>query len=153
MKRIVSSVPGRLRLRDPALRRPQPLQRLSAALEALAGVLFVDANARAGSVVVFYDEARVNRQEAEAAVEALAGAALGAYPPAGQAGQPRAGARPPRSASLRVRINRQAKRGMLASLATSLLLAGGKRWHAASGGVFLAFLAIHLAVHRRHLLR
>ncbi|OHC70945.1 MAG: hypothetical protein A2045_16280 [Rhodocyclales bacterium GWA2_65_20] len=40
-------------------------------------------------------------------------------------------------------------------LAVSLLLAavGGKRWHAMSGGVFVAFLALHLAGHRRHLLR
>jgi hypothetical protein len=44
---------------------------------------------------------------------------------------------------------------MPASLAASLALAaaGAKRWHAATGGLFLAALHVHLAVHRRHLWR
>ncbi len=55
----------------------------------------------------------------------------------------------------RVRVNRWAKRAMLASLAISLLLAGAgrKRWHWLTGMVFLHALAAHLWVHRRHILR
>jgi hypothetical protein len=42
-----------------------------------------------------------------------------------------------------------------ASLAVSLLLAGAgrKRWHALSGGMFVASLAVHLWVHRRHVFK
>lgn len=154
MEWIVSSVPGRLRLRDPALRRPQPLERLAAELAAVAGVQSVDTNAKAGSVVLFYDAAGVVKREMEVAVERVAATVLVA--PARAEPAPLAGDGPrPHRGSPRVRINRQAKRGMLGSLAVSLALAAGglKRWHAWSGGAFVVFLLIHLAVHRRHLLR
>lgn len=157
MNRIVSSVPGRLRLRDPALRRPRLLEQLAAALAAVDGVLSTAANAKAGSIVLIYDAAEISQREIGATAEALAAAVLAPKPPA----EPHRGAEPPSrpspgvAPSLRVRVNRQAKRGMLGSLLVSLALAAGglKRWHAWSGGAFLVFLTIHLAVHRRHLLR
>lgn len=138
---IVSSLPGRIRLRDPALRQPQRLETLRAELAALEGVSSVRANAAAGSLVVGY-AAEFDAKSMEAAVAAAAAAALG------ERHAPR------RIKHQRVRSNTIVNRGMLGSLAASLLaLAVGKRWHAASGGVFLAFLVLHLASHRRQLLR
>ena len=140
--RIVSSLPGRIRLRDPALRQADRLDRLSAALANMEGVLAVEGNVRAGSVVLRFEAAAHDVEAMEAAVERVADAEFT---------KPRPVLRP----STRVRVNRYAKRGMLASLATSLLLAaaGQKRWHIATGGVFVASLMVHLAVHRRHLVR
>lgn len=142
MTRIVSSLPGRIRLRDPALRQPDRLARLGAALEALAGVLAVEGNLKAGCLVVRYEAAGREVEAMEAAVEALVDAEFS---------RPRPGLRP----STRVRLNRYAKRGMAVSLGASLVLAaaGYKRWHILTGGAFVACLAVHLAVHRRHLWR
>lgn len=145
MTRIVSSVPGRIRLRDDALRRLAPLERLRTVLAAIDGVLSAEANAVAGSIVLRYDAARVAQPALEAQVDAAANAALAAS----HRSQPR------RTHSPQRRVNRYAKYGMLGSLATSLAFAatGRKRWHAASGGLFLVCLAMHLAMNRRDLLR
>jgi hypothetical protein len=53
------------------------------------------------------------------------------------------------------RLNGYAKLGMMASLGASLALAaaGNKRLHIATGSVYLALLGIHMAVHRRQLLK
>lgn len=161
MNLIASSLPGRLRLRAPALRRAAPLRRLVAGLGELPGVLAVAANERAGSVVLTYDAGRIARGDMEATALHAAGSVLDvgvdgakvetSAPPAAAAERSVGGLAP----SLRVRVNRPAKRGMLGSSLVSLALAaaGAKRWHVLSGGAFLVFLTLHLAVHRRHLLR
>lgn len=142
MTRIVSSLPGRIRLRDPALRQPDRLDRLCAALRDIDGALSVEGNRQTGSVLLRYRADMAPVETVEAAVERAAEAEFS---------RPRPGPKP----STRVRLNRYAKRGMLASLAVSLALAaaGNKRWHAVSGGVFVSLLLVHLAIHRRHLLR
>ena len=142
MTRIAASIPDRIRVRDTALHQPDRLARLHATLQALDGVRKVESKPGAGSIVVHYDAARVAPETMEGLVEQQVDAELarprGKFPP-----------------STRVRINRAAKAGMLGSLAVSLALAaaGNKRWHTASGLVFVACLGVHLTVHRRHLLR
>lgn len=142
MTRIVSSLPGRIRLRDNALKHPARARRLADALGALPAVASAEANPATGSLLLRFDPAQCPVESLEARVEALLEAEL-------QSARPRL---PP---STRVRINRAAKYGMLASLGASLALAaaGNKRWHAATGLVFVACLGVHLGVHRRHLLR
>ncbi len=142
MTRVAASIPGRIRVRDSGLRHAGRLARLRAAFLALEGVHAVEGNAAAGSIVVRYNAARVAPEDMEEAVERAVEAEL---------------ARPASSVppSRRVRLNRAAKYGMLASLGTSLVLAaaGARRWHAATGLVFVACLGVHLGVHRRHILR
>lgn len=142
MSRIVSSLPGRIRLRDPALCQADRLARLRGVLAAIDGVLSVEGNVKAGCLVLHYEATRAAVERMESAVDAAADAEF-------------ARPLPRRHATPRVRINRYAKRGMLGSLAASLLLAaaGRKRWHAATGGLFVACLLVHLTVHRRHLVR
>lgn len=142
MTRIVASIPGRIRIRDGGLRHTGRLKRLRGGLRALEGVLAVECNAAAGSIVVRYDAAAASPDCIESVVERAVEAEL--VRPASSV--------PP---SRRVRINRAAKYGMLGSLAASLTLAaaGSKRWHVATGLVFVACLGVHLGVHRRHLLR
>ncbi|MBE7421382.1 MAG: cation transporter [Zoogloeaceae bacterium] len=142
MTRIVASIPGRIRVRDGGLRHDGRLARLRAVFLALDGVHTVEGNPHAGSIVVRYNAARhppeVMEEAVERAVEAELAHPISRVPP-----------------SRRVRINRAAKYGMLASLGTSLVLAavGNKRWHAATGLLFVACLGVHLGVHRRHILR
>ena len=142
MSRVASSIPGRIRVRDTALRQPDRLARLHAMLQAVDGVHDVESKPATGSVIVHYNAAHFAPEAMETLVEQHVDAELA---------RPRSKFPP----STRMRINRAAKAGMLGSLAVSLALAatGNKRWHAASGLVFVACLGVHLTVHRRHLLR
>lgn len=148
---IVSAIPGRLRLRHPALRRPGRLAALQQTLAAWPEVLELQASPATGSLLLRYDalaldEALCARRCEAAVAELLPGRA----DPAPEARQARNTTR-----ASALRANRLAKRGMLASLAVSLLLAatGVKRLHVWTGLVFLHALGAHLWVHRRHLLR
>jgi hypothetical protein len=161
MSLIASSIPGRLRLRDRALRDDARLDALGVAVGRWRGVTDVEINLRAGSLLIHYDVARLTPAACEtravAATAKLLGSnaresvkkrtKLGADETVAQLDHP--GGTP------RVRVNRWAKRAMLTSLAISLLLAGAgsKRWHWLTGVVFLHALAAHLWVHRRHILR
>jgi hypothetical protein len=120
------------------------LERLRATVAALDGVLSIETNAATGSLLLFYDTAKADRSVVESRVEAAAGAVLDAPPP------PHA-----RASATKRRANRYAKYGMIGGLATSLVLAaaGKKRLHALTGGAFVACLGVHMAIHRRHLLK
>lgn len=165
MSQIASSIPGRLRLRDRALRDDARLDALGAAVARWRGVTGVEFNPRAGSLLIHYDAARLAPAACERRVAAAAEKLLGTNAQASAresvkrraivgAGEAVARHHHP-GGTPRVRANRQAKRAMLASLAISLLLAGAgrKRWHWLTGVLFLHALAVHLWVHRRHILR
>lgn len=188
MNRIVSALPGRIRVREPALRARKTNERLQTVLADFDGVLSVEGNQKTGSLLVRYDVRKVSPQAMEAQIEAAVGAESGSANGASSVSSPR-GKPPetaavkdlePNEASLRPadrqlerrrqidrrgppysrravlrRLNGYAKIGMLTSLAASLALAAGgsKRLHAATGGVYLALLGIHMAVHRHHLLK
>lgn len=143
MTRIVSAIPGRIRLRDKALRQSHCLEDLQAALSSVSGVLAAEANPATGSLLLHYDSALVDRATMEMQAEAAATAALEGT------GAPTARRRMARQ------FNRYSKYGMLGSLAVSMAYAaaGKKRLHALTGGLFGAFLGVHMLVHRRHLLK
>jgi len=181
MIRIVSSIPGRLRLRVAAPGAPAALDRLRSQIEQWEAVGSVAINPRTGSLLVHYDATRLTAARLEecaraaAATLARAAAKVGsggtALPPRTHGGTPRVrpnaasptSGHPPADEPLRSRsarkallqANRLAKRGMLASLALSLVLAalGNKRGHWLAGALFLHALAVHLWAHRRHLFR
>lgn len=139
MTSIVSAIPGRIRVRLPQLRDAARLERLRAMLAADAAVHECETNPAAGSLLLHYDAAKVAPEIMEALVDAAVDDELAA----------------PRPDTAKIRLNRHAKRGMLLSLALSLAFAaaGKKRWHTLSGGLFLVGLGLHLAIHRRRLLR
>ena len=142
MSRIVSSVPGRIRIRDRALRNPARLDQLEAALIRIEDITSLQFNPGAGSIVLHFNGADTDVAALEAKIDATVDATLSTP-------------LPNNNRSLKMRVNRYAKAGMLSSLATSLALAatGQKRWHAVSGSVFVACLGVHLSVYRRSLLR
>ena len=141
MTRIASSSPGRIRVKDPALRGRDCLSRVHKELAPLEGVRELRPNLVAGSIVVFFDHGEVSPAKLEQRIEQALDVALAA---------PRKARR-----SIHNRVNRAAKIGMLGSLGASLALAatGNKRWHAVTGGVFVACLGVHLGLHRKALLR
>lgn len=141
MTRIASSSPGRIRIKDPALRGRDCLSRVHKELAPLEGVRELRPNLVAGSIVVFFDHGEVGPANLEQRIQQALDAALAA---------PRKARR-----SIHNRVNRAAKIGMLGSLGASLALAatGNKRWHAVTGGVFVACLGVHLGLHRKALLR
>jgi hypothetical protein len=140
MIRIASATPGRVRLKAPDLADVSMLDGVVRQLTALPGVRTVRVNAHASSVVVTFDDAHIDADSIATFVCGLIGTPS---------------AKPRSSKTLRLRANRYAKYGAMASLAASMAFAaaGNKRWHIATGGVFLACLGVHMAVHRRHLVR
>ena len=142
MSRIVSSLPGRIRVRDRVLRNRARLDQLEVALRRIEAVTSLQSNPGAGSVVLYFDVAQADAAALEEEVDAAVDAALAAPLPKNKR-------------SLKMQVNRYAKVGMLGSLATSLALAatGQKKLHAVTGGLFVACLGVHLGVHRRSLLR
>lgn len=147
MGNVVSSIDGRLRVRSPRLRDPATLEKMRRTVVAWQAVRDVEVNVRTGSLLASYDAKRCGRSDFEARMEV----ALGKLPGAATEKKSISAF----SGSARVRANRWAKRGMLASLGVSLALAawGSKRWHVLSGVAFLHALGVHLWVHRRHLTR
>ena len=138
---------GSLLLHYDAATLPQPQAEalLAAAVQAaLQPAANDDAGAAARPSSPAPRQPRQNRRAAASAARA-AHLSVPAAPPAPH----------PHHAPARNVINRWAKRGMLLTLGASLALAatGAKRGHAALGGVFVLLLGVHLAVHRRRLLK
>ena len=72
LKYVRSFVDGRVRLRHPALRNENVLQRAAERLRALEGVQSVEGNAASGSVLIVYDSERIPRDRVIALGEAWA---------------------------------------------------------------------------------
>jgi len=152
VSRIVSHLPGRLRLRHPELRMVSRNQALQATLRGWDGVLSVTGNHVTGGVLIHYDAARIPPADMETRI----GAALWPLVSGKSAERTKTPEPPPSStpSPMSWRVNRAAKIGMLGSLSGTLLaLAVGKKLHAAFGAAHLAFLAAHLTIHRKKLLR
>lgn len=157
MNCIASSIPGRIRLRHISLRDPSLLSRLSETLSRWPQVRAVTPNPRTGSLLVAYDADGLGAEECTRRCEAAVAGLLPRERETARESALRSPAGRParRGGTPRVRANRLAKRGMLASLAASLLLAaaGAKRGHIWTGLFFLHALGVHLWAHRRNLIR
>lgn len=142
MTRVVSTLPGRVRVRDKALRNPALCARVEAQLRQIEGLAVMQPNPSVGSIVLHFAAGDIDPLELERKIDAIIDAAIATPRPSG-------------ARALRLQVNRVAKLGMLGSLTASLALAasGQKRWHAVTGAAFVACLGVHLGVHRRNLLR
>jgi hypothetical protein len=124
---IVSSTPGRVRVRHPALRSQSRADQARDALLAIAGVQSVAGDARVGSLLVSYDPAHTSEATVVAALQ------LGELP--ARVAEPRAWPRIPSGTA-----------GMAVSLSVSLGAAAAKlKWlHVAAGVVFVALVGVHV---------
>ncbi|MFU0842353.1 MAG: hypothetical protein ACFWTZ_07090 [Burkholderia sp.] len=176
---IRSFLPGRARLRHPALRgiAPEEAAELEAFLASFKGVTKAEVSPRTGSVLLFWDEAQTSGRALLNELGAFADMMFG-----GQAPLPREGVHRTRSPAVRAaaavdrgagdifaraasvlmpeaskRAPRRAgivleNRVLLASLAASvgsLALRRSPALHAGLGALYLALLSLHLLRHRR----
>lgn len=152
---LASRLPGRLRLRDRALRARELHETLIAEFQSWPGIVSVESSLNTGSILLHYDVEQVAQADMEAKVMAAAAALLGTAEPV--ASEAPAHVRPEAPAYRRAlarRLNRYSKVGMMVSLPLSLVaLAASKRMHAAAGSLFVVLMLAHMAVHRRHLLK
>lgn len=139
--RIVSRLPGRLRLRAREWRHAGCNEALCREFLGWDGMLSAEGNANTGGILLRYDIGQVDPATMEARV-------------AGRLSETRLPAADADPDETLWRMNRYAKWGMLGSLTGTLVaLAVGKRAHAAFGALHLAFLLVHLANHRNRLLK
>lgn len=160
---LCSRLPGRIRVRHPALRARAGHSTLAEQLARWDGMISVEGNLSTGSLLLHYDVARCVPADMEARVAEAAAAIIGitATPAATPAPTPRLAPTPQLAAiSRRItsrstlrQLNRGAKIGMMASLPLSLAaLAFSKRTHTAAGVVFVALTLVHMTANRRYLL-
>jgi hypothetical protein len=146
MSRIVSSIPGRIRVRDNKLRNQTTLDRLKTELLNIAAITTLEGNNRTGSLLVWFNKNVVTMSCIEAQIESAVDRVIGKSP-----AQQRL--------LSKKNLNRYNKMAMLLFLGTSLstlTLAGRKRrirWHRLTGYLFLANLGAHLLTYRKSLFR
>ena len=142
MKRIVSAVPGRLRIKDHQFADEAVIERVVAELKAHLPVDGVRANARAGSVVISYPVSKISPEDMRRRTGEILGRLLGR------------GSRA-RGRSVRLHLNQASKVIGVGSLAASLAFAltRYKQLHIVTGWVFVASVVVHMAVFRRTLLK
>lgn len=142
MKRIVSAVPGRLRIKDHQLGDEAVSARVAAELQASLPLAGVRANARAGSLVLNYRVEEIAPEEMLRRTREILGRLLGR------------GSRA-RGRSMRLHLNQASKLIGVGSLAASLAfgVARYKQLHIVTGWIFVASVVVHMAVFRRTLLK
>jgi hypothetical protein len=142
---IASMTQGRLRLRSGALKVEEIAREARERLLDLKGVVEVQVNQRVGSLLVFYDKARIGAEALLRRAAELLHVDLERL----RAGVARA------DKALRTP---QARRAVKAGMAGALILAVGAlavsgKAHAGAGVLFLALGGVHMVQNRRTLLR
>lgn len=138
---IVSTLAGRIRLRNRRLRSTGFANRVRREASQIPGVASVRANSAAGCLVVGYDPASIDTEALEDQLEALC---LAPAP-----------SRTKATSKLSRQVNRVTKAGMVTTLATSLAYGylGRKKPHVRFGVAFVAFAGVHMLRYRGSLLR
>lgn len=146
MSRIVSSLPGRIRIRDKGLRDRKRLDAVTQELSNIAAVTELQDNVRTGSILLRFDRRAIELSVMEHDIDATVDKVLGKR------------SRPQRLLSKK-NINRYNKIAMLVSLGASLLVLRMTRrkprirWHKLTAYLFLANLGVHFYIYRKSLLR
>ena len=145
MNRIVSSLPGRIRVRDKNLRNQAKLNELKNELSKIAAITELQDNVRTGSILVRFAPGAIELSVLEANIESAADKVIGKPPT-------------PQPLLTKKNLNRYNKFAMLASLGSSLALLKIRRrrwrhWHALTGYIFVANLGVHLYIYRKALFR
>ena len=144
MSRIVSSLPGRIRVRDKRLRDQERLTELKKELSKITAITALQDDVRTGSIVVNFDpsaiEIAVLETRLDSAVDQVLVERL-TLPPI-----------------TKKQLNRYNKIAMMGSLAASLALTTvrrkrWRRWHALTGYLFVASVAVHMIIYRKTLFR
>lgn len=135
---IAHSLPGRIRLRHPALRDPATLSRALEALRGLPGIERAEGSVATGSLLVRAEDPGV-----PGAVETALLKVLGTPAPA----------RRPKPAPRSWHKAVKAGMGGLLGISLALAAAGRERGHVVAGCGFAGFLLMHLGLNRSRLIR
>ncbi len=144
MSRIVSSLPGRIRVRDKRLRDQTRLTQLKKELSKITAITALKDDVRTGSVVISFDPSAIEiaalEKHLDIAVDQVLLDRL-MLPPI-----------------TKKQLNRYSKIAMMGSLAVSLALTTSRqkrwrRWHAMTGYLFVASVAAHMIIYRKTLFR
>lgn len=136
--KVVSRLPGRLRIRGKLLRDAGRNQALADETSGWPGIRQVQGNPATGSLLIHYDPAILPPDQLEQRL----------------IGQSAPTPSPSATPSILKQANRPAKIGLLISMAVTLLALGSnKKLHAAAGAAHVAFLAVHLLHHRKRMLK
>jgi len=132
---IVSSTPGRVRVRHPALRSRSRAEQARDLLLALPGVESASGDARLGSLLVTYDPAQTSEAAVVAALDLGNLPVTGGNPHGARVAEPRAWPNIPSGTA-----------GMGISLAVCLGAAAAKiKWlHVTAGVAFVALVGVHV---------
>jgi hypothetical protein len=144
MSRIVSSLPGRIRVRYKRLRNQERLTELKKELSKITAITALQDDVRTGSIVVNFDPNAIEIAALEIrldfAVDQVLIDRLTLLP------------------IPKKQFNRYNKILMMGSLAASLALTTARRkrwirWHALTGYLFVASVAAHMIIYRKTLFR
>ena len=148
---VRSYMPGRLRLRHPALKSPEAASALNDFLGKMEGVTALEINPRVGSLLLYWDPEKLD-------IESLKAMALMFLPKEEKAEEaekpcPLSGLNPLHSTKA---VNQFVNRSMTATflLMLSGLVPGlrlGRQVHVAAGAAFAALAAWHMARYRKTL--
>lgn len=144
VSRIVSSIPGRIRLRDKRLRDQAKLNELTKELSQIAVITSLQGNPRTGSLLLRFDRNAIVLSTIEANIDSTVDQIIG---------------KAPQPLLSKKNFNRYNKMAMLGSLGASLIalsMTGRKRrirWHKLTGYLFIANLGTHLFFYRKALRR
>ena len=146
MSKIVSSIPGRIRVRDKNLRHPDRLNQLKKELSNIPAITELQENVRSGSLLIHFDRNAIDLAEIESSIDAATDKVIGTL-------------KKPHTPLSKKNLNRYNKLIMLSSLGISIVALafphrGTRRfWHQSTGWIFLANLGVHLYIYRKSLKR
>ena len=144
MSRIVSSLPGRIRVRDKRLRDQERLTELKKELSKITAITALQDDVRTGSIVVNFDPRAIEIAVLETRLDFAVDQVLVERLTLPQI--------------TKKQLNRYNKIAMMGSLAASLALTTvrrkrWRRWHALTGYLFVASVAVHMIIYRKTLFR
>ncbi len=146
MTRIISSIPGRIRVRDKNLRDQARLEQLKKTLSEINAITELQENARTGSLLIHYDREAVELEDMESIINSAVDAVMGMLPKQ-------------HTPLSKKHFNRLNKLIMLSSFGVSIaaLAIPSRRlrrfWHQSAGWLFVANLGMHLYIYRKSVKR
>ncbi|WP_031434176.1 HMA2 domain-containing protein [Methylomarinum vadi] len=146
MSKIISSIPGRIRVRDKNLRDHDRLGQLKKELSNIAAIFELHENVRTGSLLIRFDRNAIELAAIESSIDSAVDAVIGMLPK-------------PYTPLSKKNFNRVNKLIMLSSFGTSIAalaipnLSLRRFWHQSTGWLFVANLGAHLYIYRKSLKR
>lgn len=146
MSKIVSSIPGRIRVRDKNLRSHDRLDLLKKELSNIAAITELQENVRTGSLLIRFDREAIELAAIKSSIDSAVDTVIGMLPK-------------PHTPLSKKNFNRINKLIMISSFGVSIgalaipTLSYRRFWHQSTGWLFVAALGGHLYIYRKSVKR